>query len=429
MRCEQFHSLKTVDNGKAILRKRVADGSIDERERQLIMEFLAERMAIAKRFGGAKYVGYCSTITHLRRAQYITVPYYQLTKADLHQAIADYKRLPVRKFHSSGRLEILDKTYAQNTLSTNLKELKLWLLWLAENNIIEIPVSEIRKIEPPVYQPKKIDAESVYSEPMIAELVEPAPVMVKALIWSHYETGARGNEICDLRWGDIEWRSKSALITIRDTKEDQLRKALISMHSVQHLLAWRNMYPGDPRGEAHVFLNSENKNLTYPSIEKIYHNLQFETKGKKKIRRMPKFTVHDVRRWRTTNLYRQNVSRSTVCKMLWGSTKTKCDSGYSQFSTGDMHSELEVLYGISEIRDTQKPLQPNYCPACGTLNAAGIRFCGSCGRCLSDDAADQLSSVELSIRQSPEYLAALQEYIREEVKKEVDIRRTSTGRL
>ena len=156
---------------------------------------------------------------------------------------------------------------------------------------------------------------------------------------------------------------------------------------------------------------------------RMYKKLQ-ETKPN-----MPKFTPHDLRRFRTTNLKRQGVSRSALTTMLWGSENTRCDAGYSQFGPQDAISEMEVLHGIKERTDTQKPLQPNYCPACGTLNAAGIRFCGSCGRCLSDDAADQLSSVELSIRQSPEYLAALQEYIRAEVKKEVDIRRTSTGRL
>lgn len=420
MKCEEYHSSKTVDFGQETLRKRVEDGSIDERERELITDFLAERMATAKSFGGAKYVSYCSTITHFRRAGYLTIPYYQITKTDLHQAISDYKRLPVRKFHTSGRLEILDKYYSQNTISTTLKELTLWLIWLSENNHIDIPVPEIRKIKPPAYQPKKIDAESVYSEPMIAQLVEPASIMVKALIWTHYETGARSNEICDLRWKDIEWRNKSAIVTIRDTKENQIRTALISMHSIQHLLSWRNQYPGDATGENYVFVNSEGNYLAYRSLAKIYSQIQFEKRGKKQHRRMPRFTPHDVRRWRTTNLYRQGVSRSTACVMLWGSTKTKCDSGYSQFSASDMHSELEVLYGISETTDTQKPLQPNYCPACGTLNAAGIRYCGSCGRPLSEEATQNISALETIIRQSPEYLASLQEYIKSEIQREIN---------
>lgn len=223
-----------------------------------------------------------------------------------------------------------------------------------------------------------------------------------------------------MRWSDIEWRNKSALVTIRDTKENQLRHALISMHSINHLLAWRNQYPGDATGENYVFLNFEGTPIHYRSLVKLYEGLQFEKQGKKKIRRMPKFTPHDVRRWRTTNLYRQGTSRSTVCTMLWGSTKTTCDSGYSQFGAGDMYSELEVLYGISETTDTQKPLQPNYCPACGTLNAAGIRFCGQCGRSLSEEATQHLTTVEIDLRKSPEYLEALREYIKSEIQKEVN---------
>lgn len=411
-----FRSSKTMAYGNQLIDSRTAAGYIDEKEKEIILQFLTERIATAERFGEAKYVSYISNLTHFRGC-YLSKPYYQTTKYDLLTAVSDLKNKPIRE-RSGNHIRELEKKYAPNSISKTLTELKLFFHFLSDNGYTDISEKEIARIKTPGYKPKKIDPKNVYSEPMIAELVEQAPPMLKALIWTHYETGCRSNEICDLRWQDIEWKSKSATVTIRDSKQGQLREAYISMNSIQYLLTWRNMYPGEAEGMNYVFLDSMNDYISYHTLLRMYKKLQ-ETKPN-----MPKFTPHDLRRFRTTNLKRQGVSRSALTTMLWGSENTRCDAGYSQFGPQDAISEMEVLYGIKERTDTQKPLQPNYCPACGTLNAAGIRFCGSCGRCLSDDAADQLSSVELSIRQSPEYLAALQEYIRAEVKKEVDIRRT-----
>lgn len=406
MKSEQFHSSKTIPYGKDLLRRRCEDGSIDSRERELIEAFLDERIATQPRFGGAKYVEYVSGITHIRRAGYLTVPWYELDQQRLISMVSDYKNLPIRKFSRSGVMRELSHGYAVNTLNCDLRALVTWMFWLSEHGHISLTEKQIQKIKIPKYQPKRINRESVYSEEDIARLVEIGTPMVKCLVWMHYETGARPNEICDLRWSDIEWRNKSAMVKIRDSKEDQIRSAFVSL-SIPHLIIWRNMYPGKPEGENFVFLNSYREPLKYEAYSKILNNLQFTHLDGVRIRRMPKFTPHDLRRWRVTNLYIQGVSRSTVCTQMWGSTKTRYDSGYSQFSTEDMYSEIEVLYGIKEKTARQKPLEMIYCPACLSLCSPGIRYCPQCGKALADDAVSELESIKSEIKKSPEFLREL----------------------
>lgn len=414
MLSEDFRSSKTIEYGQTLLDKRLRAGHIDEREKELIIAFLTERIATAERFGEAKYVSYISNLTKFRGC-YLSKPYYDTDKYDLLAAISDMKNMPIRDRIGDKIVERAQK-YKPNTIGKTLTELKLFFVFLSENGYVDISTKDISRIKSLGYKPKKLDAKDVYSEPMIAELVEPAPPMLKALIWTHYETGARSNEICDMRWQDIEWRSKSAKVNIRDSKQNQIREAYISMNSIPHLLAWRNMYPGDADGMNYVFLDKRGKFLSYHTLISMYRKIQENREG------LPPFTPHDLRRFRTTNLKRQGVSRSALTTMLWGSENTRCDAGYSQFSADDAISEMEVLHGIKERTDTQKPLQPNYCPRCGTLNAAGIRFCGACGSALSSDAVNSMNTLESDLRQSPEYLSALQEYIREEVKREMQRR-------
>lgn len=410
----EFCSSKTISYGQSLLDKRLRAGHIDEKEKNIILAFLTERIATAERFGDSKYVSYISNLTKFR-ACYLSNPYYEITKNDLLSAVSDLKNQPIRDRVGDKIIERSQK-YKPNTISKTLTELKLFFTYLSENGYVDIAPRDISKIKTPGYKPKKLDAKDVYSESMIAELVETASPMLKALIWTHYETGARSNEICDMRWQDIEWRSQYAKVIIRDSKCAQIREAYISMNSISHLLAWRNMYPGDADGMSYVFLDQNGDYISYHTLRRMYQKLQAGCEG------LPPFTPHDLRRFRTTNLKRQGVSRAALTTMLWGSENTRCDAGYSQFSPEDALSEMEVLHGIKERTDTQKPLQPNYCPACGTLNAAGIRFCGSCGRSLSDEATADISSIEQIIRQSPEYLSALQSYIQEMVKKEMENR-------
>lgn len=415
MRSEVFHSSKKIADGKKLLQERCADGSIDERELELIETFLEERIATQPTFGGARYMEYASGITKIRRAKYLTIPWYELDHSTLIQMISDYKTLPIRDFYKNGKMYELDHGYAQNTLNSDLRALVTWMFWLSENGYIDVSQEQIKKIKIPKYQPKRINRESVYSEEDIAKLVEIGTPMEKCIVWMHYETGARANEICDLRWCDIEWRNKSAMVSIRDSKEDQIRYAPVAL-SIPHLITWRNMYPGKPEGENFVFLNSYNKPLKYAVYTRILKNIQFTRRDGCRIRRMPAFTSHDLRRWRVTNLLIQGVSRSAVCTQMWGSTKTVYDSAYSQFSTEDLYSEIEALYGIKEKTAKQKPLDMIYCPACLSLCSPGIRYCPQCGKALADDAVNELELIKSEIKRSPEFLRELQEIVRSQIR-------------
>lgn len=391
MICEEFHRCKTVIYGNRLLDRTLAEGYIDQRENELIKQYLVELSATSISFGGARYVDVCSTLTHLRRTQYHQNPWYQITTSQTLQLFSDLKKLPMRKLSKEGKVIYQNTVYGQNTLKTKMRIIKQFLIWMSQNKIIDIPVETINKLSIPTYKPHKIDPNRVYTEQQVSTLVRHAnSVMMQAMIWMHFETGCRPNEIVSIRWADITWKDKSAEVTITDTKQNQIRKAMISIQTLGYLIPWRNLYPGDPSGTNYIFLGQNGKFMSYLTYSNhlkrvfILANRSIEQSGGQQLQ---KFSPHDIRRWRTTDLQRKKVSRSTIAMMLWGNVHTNTDSVYSQFNQADAISEMEVTTGIKSETPTQKPLALNYCPTCKTLHPSSTRYCSECGTTLIYGAA------------------------------------------
>lgn len=410
MKSEIFHSSKTIPAALSLLQKRVNDGSITESEQKLIAEFLQDRKATQKTFGGAKAIEYVSGLTHFRRAGYVKTEWHKISKKELTAAISAYKSMNIRYFDRKGNMHERDHGYAANTLNTDIRAVITWLYWLidSKNMSSDLTRADVEKIKYPSYRPKEIKQENMYSEEMISKLVEIADPMLKALVWTQYETGSRLNEVCDLRWGDIEWRDKGAKVRIRDSKQDQIRFAFISMHSVSLLRIWRNMYPvGDAAGDDYVFLNKINRPLKYGVASRIVESLQWTHIDGKRVRRMPKFTCHEIRDWRATNLTKQGVSQAAISMQLWNKPKAEYYNAYARYSAEDSWNEIAALNGAAEHTPDQKPLDINYCPYCAVINPPGVKFCNECGMALTREAMSEVERVRLMVRKGPGYKRAL----------------------
>ena len=412
MRSEEFHSYHHKSDAVKLIEKRLQDNSIDEKEAQLINKFLTEKESCSASFSGSRHVMYASIITKLRMLDYLTVPWYIIDRDTYLKLVSDIKTSPRREL-VNGKVVYLDKVYAQNTSSGILKAMVCWLSWLSERGEISLTKEEIRAVKIKGYTPKAITRENIYSEKMVAELLQHANTMERAMFWTAYETGARPSEVCDIRWGDITWKDKSAVVLIRDTKCNQRRTAYITMASIAPLREWRNMYPGLAEGEAPAFVMSNGEKVKYGYYITRLRRLQFNPDGS---RRMPHLTPHMLRNSRVTNLHVQGVSRSTICMQHWGTTNTNMDSVYSKFADSDAIAEFDSLYGISEKSEAQKPLGPNYCSFCGTLNTPSARYCSGCGRSLTESAEVDLNSVIESVQKSNKYMQIQIETLEETVR-------------
>ena len=111
MICEEFHRCKTVIYGNRLLDRTLAEGYIDQRENELIKQYLVELSATSISFGGARYVDVCSTLTHIRRTQYQRDPWYQITTSQSLQLFSDLKKLPMRKLSKDGAVIYQNTVY------------------------------------------------------------------------------------------------------------------------------------------------------------------------------------------------------------------------------------------------------------------------------------------------------------------------------
>lgn len=377
-------------------------GYIDFREHGLLLLFLNERCATQNSFGEALFVTYASVLTHARKMQYVLRPWYELEYADVLAMVNEYKFGGLRLLAPDGRIVKTGDLYARNTLNTILKKIRVFLLWLSARGDIAVSEAEIRKIQVPTYQPRELKSDDLYTERQIAVIVEHSSFELKALWWMLYETGCRPSECADIRWGDIEWRNKSAVVTIRDTKCSQTRRAFVSMHTLSYLLEWRNAYPGSPEGESFVFLNERGDHLSYRSMSAKWTRsiaavraagVKMENKG-----------LYSIRKSRISGLFRQGVSAAAIIDQHWKNKKTAMVETYSNFNSDDAVAELEVLHGIRDKSSQQKPLPPNYCSQCKTLNPAGNRYCAGCGKPLRAESMVAAEMVQNVLAANPQLM-------------------------
>ena len=404
--CE-FHSSKSIAKGTAMLCKARDAGYIDDREYDLILLFLNERCATQNSFGEALFVTYASVLTHARKLQYVRRPWYELEYSDVLAMVNEYKFGGKRILAPDGQVVKTREMYARNTLNTTLKKIRVFLCWLSTRGDLDVLESEIRKIQVPTYQPRELKADDLYTERQIAIIVEHSSFELKALWWMLYETGCRPSECADIRWGDIEWRNKSAVVTIRDTKCSQTRRAFVSMHTLAYLLEWRNSYPGTPEGESFVFLNELGEHLSYRSMSARWDRsitavnaagVKMDNKG-----------LYSIRKSRISGLFRQGVSAAAIIDQHWKNKKTAMVETYSNFNSDDAVAELEVLHGIRDKSAQQQPLAPNYCPVCKTLNPAGNRYCAGCGNPLRAESAAVAEKVQTVLAANPQLMNLFEE--------------------
>ena len=150
----------------------------------------------------------------------------------------------------------------------------------------------------------------------------------------------------------------------------------------ESLAKWKSDYPGDPTGDAFVFLNSRDQELQYHTVKKMLQRLVSETTITKKV------NLHLFRHSRVTHLMQEGVSESVIKIMMWGSVNTRSFATYAHLSGADVDRAIYDLYNIdpSVAEKKQKRLEPKVCPHCKEICGPITRFCPMCGQVL--DAHD-----------------------------------------
>ncbi len=349
-----------------LLSKGIDSGRINERDRELIEEFIAEIVAVSQITPIRRYklVG-----TLIRIREHLLTPYADSTIADVYTAIDNIK----------GAIDGSEKPrYTAHTLHDYLRMLKRFFVWMSENEYTSINPTKLKKINVPRPNGSPITAEMILTEEEIKAIIEATTTSRdRALISVLYEGGFRIGEIANMRWCDVKFTDWGVTINTAEKTGKPRYVALASSRAC--LLEWKNDYPLPITDSAFVFLTTTTKQpLQYQGLVKQIRKLADRAGVKKYIK------PHIFRHSRVTHLIQQGMNESTVKLMMWGDVTTDMLKVYQHLTNRDIDNEVAKLNGFTiEGEDggktKRRAMKPVQCPRCAKINHPTMKYCGNCG--------------------------------------------------
>lgn len=273
------------------------------------------------------------------------------------------------------------KPYTNNTIADHLRFTKRYLIWLAENGHIDLPVEKLRKIKTPGYSQKTKTEEDILTEDEVKRIIDAArSARYKAIIGVMYEGGLRSSDIASMQWQDVTFEDWGAEIRT-DGKTGKPRTIPIIAYC-DYLALWKAEYPGDARGENFVFLNMYGKPLQYRGFSKAIKKFTKAAGIEKKV------TPHTFRHTRVTHALRGGMQETIAKKIFWGNEVTSMIATYTHLARDDVRRACAELAGVTlpDVEAKSITLDPVQCSRCTHVNPPGTRFCGKCGLALTEEA-------------------------------------------
>jgi len=371
---ERFSSIK-LEYGNASIVKSLAAGKLTESDAHIITEFLAERRAAGGICAGRNNM---VTFTLISWRRFLP-PFSELTMGSIYTGIETLKHAN----SSRGR------PFKQNTLADHMIVLKQFILWMIENNYLDLPEKKIRAIKNPPKDRMTKTAADILTPKEIQAIVDACQSSRdRALIMSLYEGGFRAGEIAQLTWGDLKKDEKGIAVNI-DFKTGIPRYVRLVM-AKKYIAEWRADYPLPIANDAPVFLNRHKRHLTWAGMHKQIKKVVARAGIQKHV------TPHLFRHSRITHLIQEGAKESVIKLMMWGTVNTDMFSTYAHLSGRDIDSEISRLYGISDGKDVpqQFRLEPIVCPACNLINPPGEDYCRNCMEPLTPNAIAEEEGVQ-----------------------------------
>ncbi len=363
---ENFSQTRIDDTQRHISRYQ-SEGRITTLDARFISEFIAERRAAGgirqKRSDKLAY-----TLMGWRR--YIP-EFSTLTIGAVYIGVEAIKHAE----NANGR------PFKQNTLSDHVTILKMFLLWMIENEYSDLPEKKIKGIKTPRRDTQTKTASQLLTPEEIQTLIKFCrSSRDRAMIMTLYEGGFRPGEICELTWGDLKSDSKGIAVNV-NFKTGITRYIRLVM-AKQYLAEWRADYPLPLTEQSPVFLTETREELKWHTIAAQIRRIAKRAGITKHL------TPHLFRHSRITHLLQEGAKESTVKLMMWGSLSTDMLTTYAHLTGRDIDADISRLYGLEEDTAGKKTarLEPRRCPSCNLINPPGEDYCRGCMEALSPEA-------------------------------------------
>ena len=369
-----FHSTpeQYFEYGQRSIIRGLEEGRLTEDDADILREYVAERFTQISPSRASK------TSSLLVTSRRFFPRYMGATKTDF---LTGFGRLRHAKKEDG-------EPYAHNSIVELLNVARMFFEWMVDRGYVDITKDVIRSAKTPAFNMATKNEDDILDADEIVRLIDTAKSLrYKALIGVMYEAGLRASEAAALQWKDITFYEWGARIRT-DGKTGKKRTVPIIMY--RELLAnWRSSYPGDPVGDAYVFLSNRGTPLKYNSVLRSVRNFARDAGIKRKI------GLHTFRHSRITHVLRDGMQETLAKKAFWGNQSTPMIATYSHLVDEDLDAEFCRLAGVelpeeAQVNGAPEPVQ---CPNCHLVMPPGSRFCSRCGMTLTAEAAETVNAV------------------------------------
>jgi integrase len=212
----------------------------------------------------------------------------------------------------------------------------------------------------------------------------------KALIAVCYETGARPEELLNLRIKDILFDNKGAKVILRGKTVERVTRVIVY---VSLLKQWLSIHPFKHDPNAYLWL-SESSNCKWKPISLQSADVMFrEVMKKAGIQKRPRLYI--LRHSRATHLANK-LTEAQMCAYFGWQLGTKVVQRYIHLAGVRTDDALLELAGVQVNKEESPALKVRYCKRCNEMLSPNHEFCIRCGYSDKDVIAnDNVSNSEL----------------------------------
>lgn len=348
---------------QALMRMK-GDKTVDDGNKQLIIDFSKVRLAKGSGHGRIAKVVYCLRFL----ARWLDKPFREATKDDLISLV--------------GGLETNPK-YAEHTKYDFKIVLKLFYKWLKGNDETFPP--EISWLKAKLKNENHKLPEDLLTEDEVMRLVKATThPRDKAMILVLYESGCRIGELLSLKMHNVQFDQYGAVLRVTGKTGDR-RVRIIS--SAPALADWINNYnkaddpnaPLWPPRQAKKKINNTIRCMEHRSVYELLHALAERAGVKKNVH------PHLFRHSRATILAGK-LTEAQMKEYFGWTQSSDMASTYVHLSGRDVDNALLKLQGLAhEETGKEDKIKVKSCQRCKERNSPASKYCTKCGLPLDEN--------------------------------------------
>ena len=289
------------------------------------------------------------------------------------------------------------RTMKPNSVRKFINNAKHLCAWLHKEGINpNLNLDEIQGIKEPARMMNDKKPSDMLTQDEILAMVDACRCSRdRAIIMTAFEGALRAVEVCRLKWSDLVVDDKGIVFTTKE-KTNKVRRVRL-WDAVPYINAWKADYPGNPVGNAPVFVNfrGSNTGLSYQALKKVIWTAGSRAGIEKHVH------PHLMRHSRVTEMLQQGVSETAVKKMCWGTTTTPMLATYEHMSDDSLDAEILAGKGIETPEKKKAVKKAEQCPDCATICPVNARLCPYCGYAFDPELRKEVAGAKRWMKDNP----------------------------